>query len=250
MTQQQNKVLEEGLRKNDLVDLVYPMFEVDKFRSKMGEDSDVCVVTFQAKDRYPARDLMEFIEKGFSFVLDADVSSGENEEGEYSVFVEIERNKKLAEQISDLLYGVTKLTGIEDWKFQYYKDTDKMSATTENLSKVIPSDKQMYEAKLAQVRTDEVKSFFTKTLMDDLELKDDIITFYKPCGNVIKMKWIKEGATKDVIEGLDATSDIGLDASAETFWLSKVLGDYNINKVGADFVFTNGPKSMILQRIE
>ena len=65
-----------------------------------------------------------------------------------------------------------------------------MSATTENLSKVIPSDKQMYEAKLAQVRTDEVKSFFTKTLMDDLELKDDIITFYKPFGNVIKMKWI------------------------------------------------------------
>ena len=168
MTQQQNKVLEEGLRKNDLVDLVYPMFEVDKFRSKMGEDSDVCVVTFQAKDRYPARDLMEFIEKGFSFVLDADVSSGENEEGEYSVFVEIERNKKLAEQISDLLYGVTKLTGIEDWKFQYYKDTDKMSATTENLSKVIPTDKQMYEAKLAQVRTDEVKTFFSKKMVSQI----------------------------------------------------------------------------------
>ena len=66
MTQQHNKVLEEGLRKHDLVDLVYPTFEVDKFRSKMGEDRDVCVVTFQAKDRYPARDLMEFIEKGFS----------------------------------------------------------------------------------------------------------------------------------------------------------------------------------------
>jgi hypothetical protein len=62
---------------------------------------------------------MEFIEKGFSFVLDADVSSGENEEGEYSVFVEIERNKKIAENIKDLLYGVTKLTGIEDWKFSY-----------------------------------------------------------------------------------------------------------------------------------
>jgi hypothetical protein len=59
------KVLEEGLRKGDLEDLIYPIFEVDKFRSKMGEDRDVCVVTFQAKDRYPAKDLMEFIEKGF-----------------------------------------------------------------------------------------------------------------------------------------------------------------------------------------
>ena len=126
------KVLEEGLRKGDLEDLIYPIFEVDKFRSKMGEDRDVCVVTFQAKDRYPAKDLMEFIEKGFSFVLDADVSSGENEEGEYSVFVEIERSKQIAEQVKELIYGISKLTNINEWKFQYYKDDTTRDVTTES----------------------------------------------------------------------------------------------------------------------
>ena len=49
----------------------------------MGEDRDVCVISFQVTDRAPAKDLMEFIEKGYHFVLDSDVSSGENEKGEY-----------------------------------------------------------------------------------------------------------------------------------------------------------------------
>lgn len=83
--------LTEGLRPFELEDLVYPIFEVDTYRSKMGEDQDVCVISFHVKDRAPANDLMEFIEKGYSFVLDADVSSGENSRGEYHVFVEVSR---------------------------------------------------------------------------------------------------------------------------------------------------------------
>tara|TARA_R110000868_G_scaffold735_2_gene5377 strand:- start:63 stop:803 length:741 start_codon:yes stop_codon:yes gene_type:complete len=244
------KVLEEGLRKGDLEDLIYPIFEVDKFRSKMGEDQDVCVITFQAKDRYPAKDLMEFIEKGFSFVLDADVSSGENEEGEYSVFVEIERSKQIAEQVKELIYGISKLTNINEWKFQYYKDDTTREVTTENLKEVIPADGQMYEAKMAKFRVNEVKSFFSKTLMDNLELQDDLITIYKPFNKTVKLRWIKEGRTKDIIEGIDAPTQVDLAASSETFWLSKVLGDYNISKVGDNFLFTNGDKAMLLQRAD
>ena len=161
-----NKVLEEGLRKNDLEDMIYPIIEVDTFKSKMGEDPDVCVVTFQAKDRHPARDMMEFVEKGYPFVLDADVSAGENKDGEYSIFVEVERNSKLAENIMEMIFGVSKLTNISDWEFKYYKNKKAMSVTTENLRK-IPSDKKMYEQVMNKFRTDEVKSFFTKTLMDD-----------------------------------------------------------------------------------
>ena len=82
-----NQQLNEGLRPLDLKEMVYPTFEVDTYRSKMGEDRDVCVISFQVTDRAPAKDLMEFIEKGYHFVLDSDVSSGENEKGEYSVFV-------------------------------------------------------------------------------------------------------------------------------------------------------------------
>lgn len=59
----------------------------------MGKDEDVVVISFKVKDKFPAIDLMEFIEKGYTFVLDADMSSGEERDGTYSVFVELERSK-------------------------------------------------------------------------------------------------------------------------------------------------------------
>ena len=244
----QNKILEEGLRGGDLEEMIYPIFEVDSFKSKMGEDKDVCVLTFQAKDRYPAKDFMEFIEKGFPFVLDADVSAGENEDGEYSIFVEIMRNSNIAEQIMEIVFGVSKLSNIDNWKFTYYKDKDKKNATTENLKKVVPSSGNLYEQTMNRFRTDEVKSFFTKTLMDDLTLEESIITIHKHFGNKYQFELVQEGDNK-LIESLKDATNIDQDATAETFWLTKVFGDYNITKVGGDFVFTNENRSMILKRI-
>jgi len=239
-----NKVLEEGLRKHDLEDMFYPMMEVDTHKSKMGEDPDVCVVTFQAKDRNPAKDFMEFIEKGYPFVLDADVSAGENKDGEYSIFVEVERNSKLAENIMEMVFGVSKLTNISDWKFKYYKNKDSMNVTTENLKK-IPSDKRMYEQVMTKFRTDEVKSFFTKTLMDDLVLENNKITIIKPFDVKVEFELVQEGDDK-LIEGME---DIQVDdnATAEIFWLTKVMGDYNIQKYGDNFLFTNESKTMVLK---
>ena len=241
-----NKILAEGLRANDLQDLVYPMFEVDTHKSKMGEDKDVVVLTFQAKDRYPAKDMMEFMEKGYPFVLDADVSAGENSEGEYSVFVEVERSSKIAHHIMELTFGLGRLTGIDDWNFKYYKNDKKLPATEENLKK-IPSNKKMYEQIMNKFRTDEVKNFFTKTLMDDLVLENNKITILKPFDVKVEFELVQEGDDK-LIEGMEDIQ-VGDDATAEIFWLTKVMGDYNIQKYGDKFVFTNESKTMVLKRI-
>ena len=40
---QNNQQLNEGLRSLDLQEMIYPLFEIDSHRSKMGEDRDVCV---------------------------------------------------------------------------------------------------------------------------------------------------------------------------------------------------------------
>ena len=141
----QQHLLNEGLRPLDLKEMVHTTFEVDSFRSKMGEDRDVCVISFKVRDRSPAKDLMEFIEKGYPFVLDADVSAGEDNSGEYSVFVEISRTPKLAEQIKDLTYGVKKLTGLEELNFKYYKESSILEATEDNFKEVIPSTARDYD---------------------------------------------------------------------------------------------------------
>ena len=243
-------ILNEGLRGEDLKDMVYSLFEVDTYKSKMGEDRDVCVVSFNVKDRSPAKDLMEFIEKGYSFVLDADVSSGENDKGEYSVFVELPRTSRLAEHIKEITYGVRKLTGIEDFKFKYYKQDGIHEVTEEQLKSVIPSDAGAYDGLMNKYKTESIKRFFSKTLMDDFTLDGDIITIHKPFNQQIQLRMVKEGEKEAVLE--NTTDAVSLDekTTSEIFWLTKVLGDYNINKIGDSFVFENGQKAMLLQRID
>jgi len=245
-----NQQLNEGLRPLDLQEMIYPTFEVDVHASKMGEDRDVCVVSFQVKDRAPANDLMEFIEKGYYFVLDSDVSSGENEEGEYSVFVEVPRTSNLAEHIKEITYGVKKLTGIDEFKFKYHKQESIHEATEETLKSVVPATPEAYDGLITRVRTEGVKRFFSKTLMDDLTLDGDVITIHKPFNQQVKLRMVKEAATDSILEGSEDAITMDQDAMSEIFWLTKVLGDYQINKVGDKFMFDNNGQAMLLQRMD
>jgi len=246
---QMYNILNEGLRAEDLKDMVYPLFEVDAYQSKMGEDRDVCVISFNVKDRAPAKDLMEFIEKGYSFVLDADVSSGENDNGEYNVFVELPRTSRLSEHIKEITYGVRKLTGIEDFKFKYYKQSGVHEATEAELKSIIPADAGAYDGLMNKYRTEDVKRFFSKTLMDDFTLDGDVITIHKHFDKKVQLEMIKDGATESILEGIDDGYSVDEAATSEVFWLTKVLGDYSINKIGDNFVFNNGSRSMLLKRI-
>lgn len=246
---QNNQQLNEGLRPLDLQDMIYPIFEVDSHKSKMGEDRDVCVMTFKVKDRNPAKDVMEFIEKGYDFVLDSDVSSGENANGEYFVFVELSRSPKLAEQIKEITYGVKKLTGIDDWKFKYHKVPTEYSMTEELLNKIIPPTPNDYDGHLVKVKTEGIKSFFSKTLMDNLTLDGNIITIHKPFDQRIQLKMIAHG-DQTILENNTDAIQLDPESTSEVFWLTKVLGDYNITKIGDQLVFDNAGQTMLLQRIE
>jgi hypothetical protein len=60
--------LNEGLRSGDLESYVSELFTVDQYRSKMGEDKDVIVLGFRVREKNPAIDMMEFIERGYDFI--------------------------------------------------------------------------------------------------------------------------------------------------------------------------------------
>lgn len=240
----QNSQLNEGLRSEDLKEMISPVFEVDTYRSKMGEDRDVVVLSFTAKDRNPAKDLMEFIEKGYSFVLDADVSSGENKNGEYFVFVELARSEKLAEQIKELTYGINRLTGIDEFKFKYHKESSAHPVKEEIIKRVIPTSASSYDAFLSKIRTESVKSFFNRTIMNELTMDQDVITIHKPFDKKLEFKLL---ADDNIV--LEDKISMDEDSAAEIFWLTKVLGDYDISKFGDKLLFTNGDRSMLLKRI-
>ena len=69
-----------GLRNGDLESLVDQVCEIDSYQSKMGSDKDIVVLSFSVKNEGAAKDLVNFVEAGYQFVLDAAHTTGEMRE--------------------------------------------------------------------------------------------------------------------------------------------------------------------------
>ena len=141
--------LNEGSEYGDLKRVVKPAIEIDSYCSKMGDDKDITVVSFTIFGIEPANDLVNFFEKSYDWVLDADVSSGETSDGNYMVFVEMQRKPKVAEKIYTMLNDMMNLTEqkVKDWTFTYHKDTEALPVTLKNLTAKIIDSPEKYEIK-------------------------------------------------------------------------------------------------------
>ena len=166
MSNNQLRKLTEGLRSKDLKDFVNPVFTVDRYKSKMGEDSDIVVLGFRVTEKYPAMDLMEFVEKGYNFILDADISAGEENDGQYQVFVELERTTKLPGQMRELLSGISQLCDCYDWKFRYQRSNGAIPFSEEKVMEHIPTSAGAYKSKILEIKNQEVGKFFNQGAID------------------------------------------------------------------------------------
>ena len=130
----------------DLKRLVHNELHIDEYKSKMGDDCDVCVISFKVAGKEPSADLVGFIEKGYKYVLDADVSSGEKDGGDYLVFIEIDRNRELPNQIMAIMNDVMNLTEqeIEEWRVRYHDSQKDHELTAESLAAIIPTSPEEY----------------------------------------------------------------------------------------------------------
>lgn len=149
----------EGLEGGDLKRLVWPSIHIDEFKSKLGRDEDVVVVSFKVAGKEPAKDLMNFCEKGYSWVLDSDVSSGEMDDGDYIVFVETERNDEFPENLVTLMSDIMNLTDqdITEWRFRYHKGKDDHEVTEESITELVPLSTEAYEKKFGHKEIDKMK---------------------------------------------------------------------------------------------
>jgi hypothetical protein len=112
----------ESLGFKDLDGLMKPTIHVDEFSSKMGDDDDIIVLSFFVRDPQAAKDLMNWFEKGYDFVLDADRSPGEIKPNRYLVYVEIRRRSTAGGNVETLLNDLNTLTEFEDssaWTMHY-----------------------------------------------------------------------------------------------------------------------------------
>lgn len=157
---QESNVLSEGLEKNDLYRLVHPELHIDEFKSKLGRDEDVCVLSFKVSGKEPGLDLANFIEKGYDWIIDADLSSGEMEDGDYIVFVECERSADLPKNIIIMMNDIMNITNqdLSEWRMRYRSSTKDFDITEENIKSIVPLTDRDYLQRYGHEELDKLKS--------------------------------------------------------------------------------------------
>lgn len=155
-----NSNLNEGLEKNDLRRLVHNELHIDEYKSKMGKDEDIVVISFKVTGREPAEDLVNFIEKGYDWVIDADVSAGEMSDGDYIVFVEADRTPKIPEDLMSMMEDIMNLTEqkISEWRLHFRSDHTDHELSAESIRKHVPLTTDDYRRHYGKTELDEMRT--------------------------------------------------------------------------------------------
>ena len=151
-----NQPLFESLEFKDLEGMMKPTIHVDEFSSKMGDDDDIIVVSFFVRNEQAAKDLMNWFEKGYDFVLDADRSPGEIKPNRYLVYVELRRRSNAGANVETLLSDLNTLTeyNVDDWTM-HYKNED-VPFSRDEFDRIVPltprAYRERYESDLNEMR--------------------------------------------------------------------------------------------------
>ncbi|MNK54736.1 hypothetical protein D3C87_737280 [compost metagenome] len=168
------QLLREGLREQDLEDLVIPMISIDEFESKV--DDDAIVIGFYVKDSEPADDLNRFIQKSPVILLDTDVSPAPNADGYFLVFVEVSRDGSFPKKLETILAEIKNLVAIEesDWSFTCYGHDGIFEATEENVRVLIRTES--IEDLKQKAFDDDLLEFFKPSIIDDFRLDENLLS--------------------------------------------------------------------------
>jgi len=151
--------LREGLEQGDLKRLVHPEMHVDEFKSKLGRDEDVVVISLKVTGKEPATDIVNFVEKGYEWVIDADVSSGEMDDGDYIVFIECDRDPSVAGNVMAMMEDLMNLTqqDISDWRVRY-RNGREHPLDEKILQDMIPKTPEEYRQQFGHQDIDKLKA--------------------------------------------------------------------------------------------
>jgi hypothetical protein len=139
-----SKILNEGLDYHDLEGIVIPRLTVDEYAAQMGKDSEIVTLAFIVKNKQAGEDLSDWFERGYDFVLDAQVSDGELSTGTYLVFVEMNRRTSVPERIITLLEDLETLTDIPLKEWTIVVDDEEYEPDAGVLEQVITISPHQY----------------------------------------------------------------------------------------------------------
>jgi len=131
------KIINEGLDYLDMENQVNNKVSVDEYAAKTGSDDDTITLAFTVKGQLASTDLVDWFERGYDFVIDAQPSDGEISVGKYLVFVEMNRRSKAPARIIEMLTDLETLTGIKINEWIIEVDGEEYDADEDVLKQVM-----------------------------------------------------------------------------------------------------------------
>ena len=137
-------IINEGFDYHDLVNQILPEIQVDEYSAKMGDDDEIVTLSFTVKGRQVGEDLVDWLERGYDYVLDAQVSDGELSSGKYLVFVELNRRRSVPERICEIIEDMETLTDLPLKEWTIKVNDESYDADIEQLKSVIVLSPHQY----------------------------------------------------------------------------------------------------------
>jgi hypothetical protein len=223
----------------EMQNYISEVIAVDSFAAKLGKDEDVCVLKFQSNNKTVAEDLVNFIETGCDFILDADMSPAKNDQGLYNIFVEIERNDDLPKKIIEVIRDVEQVSGMLPWQFKFYKNENLYALNDENINTIVPTSPSQYKLLTDDKIEEDIKAFFESASVVTKRIKGKKLILKKA---FTSHEMIIESFNKDV----KGTYKIDRESSEQASYLNHWLGGgYSVVKVDDLFKITKGTNSIV-----
>lgn len=227
---------------NEMKDFVLPIIKIDSHQAKLGNDQDVCVLKFETTDKAVAKDMVSFIESGYKFILDADYTPSKNKNGNFDIFVEVQRDEKLPENIITLSRDIEQVTGILPWQFSFYKDDITHRLTQENLQNQIPTTPNEYEFLTDEKVDEDIGKFFESSNINNITRKGKNLLLNKLFSkHIFEILSIDKSISHSVYR-IDETSE------TQSSYLSNWLGhNFRVIKQDDAFKISKDDKTIVLK---
>jgi hypothetical protein len=228
-----------SLRNNDLQNTVLKKISIDEFEPKTGDERDVAVVGFYVSNQGPGKDLYNFLNGSVVESRDIEVSPNPNDEGYYMVFLELDRNEKLLDNVRELVREVERVSGPLAWQVKTPYIDDYVPLTeADGIIQLSSSDyrdaadyreylnSQPEEQTLTQTPNEQIMEFLGNSNLLDVDIQEGYINLRDARG-AVKLEIAGYGYGPDILSELSISeSAIKTDFDAHLFGkLRSMLGE-------------------------
>tara|TARA_B100000900_G_scaffold394292_1_gene391586 strand:- start:3246 stop:4013 length:768 start_codon:yes stop_codon:yes gene_type:complete len=249
-----------GLQTGDLKDTILKKISIDEYEPKTGDSSEVLVLGFSLKESAQGQDLYNFLNSSIFEIRDVEVSPNPNPENYYMVFVEMDRNENVLENIRKIITDVENISGKLPWVGKTHLTDEFHPIFDEGISRFVITDPEKYMTKAefeqqqaeeqavvdAKVESDNSIMEFLKTSNllkasinnNTLEVEDKF--------NEAKLEIVGFGEAKDIMAeiGINESAIGDMDSTLKQF--NSMLGEMNAIPIQDYIVIFHPQESNVL----